>query len=632
MDAFVSRLEAALSAESFNGLEGSVHRVDGGLRFVASKEKVAQRELVVPTAEVERLMAAFNACDVSKQKDMLSCACRAYVGGAADVPQTWSSAKPRLLPQLWSLAKIMKKQAELQGAAVVPFCGINGEATVPSGCDLGVVVVCDFSVSGAVCETPVLSRDLQRWATDGDAPCDWTQLLRVAVDNLRLLTKKRETEPNFKRWNHHESGCGSTQWRDRYDAARAALLPSIVAKRKREDGGREPGAHVAVFAARDVSLATTARNALGLCYLGDMLHTQMKPKAGDGLISTIPFRLVKVKMASNAAAHPLVQKAGEGVCWRWQIYRPAASAGEFSVPTNTEEVEALLAAIEFGGPTPVFGETDDARRRLEQRSVMDVEKDAGNQLFAAGEYAQSWGRYDAAISLGEAAAQEGDGEVARPLAIVHANAAAALLKLADVAVWALASPGTKSPDASAKAAQALRHAMRAAQLDANYAKAHARCAAAFTILGETAAAADATRLAEECTVRDKAAATAKRAVEVEKRNVELAKRAAVVEKKRLAAEAKLKLADAADAARRAKADAKKAAALKAAAPKATITLDDGAALAGIAGLEGLVPNAFDMPQYDFSSALPPRLPGHFDASQFGASKLSPGYVATNNVN
>ena len=101
------------------------------------------------------------------------------------MPHTWALAQPRVVPQLWSLEKIFQKQAELVGGVVLPYCGVNGEESPlhPSMTDFGVVVVCDFSLAASVCETPVLSRDLQQWALNDEAPRDWVSFsVELQVD------------------------------------------------------------------------------------------------------------------------------------------------------------------------------------------------------------------------------------------------------------------------------------------------------------------------------------------------------------------------------------------------------------------------------------------------------------------
>ena len=444
---------------------------------------------------------------------------------------------------------------------------------------MAVVLVCDFApetnVKGAPSlETCVLSRDVAAWGSDCG---DWTNALRVSLSNLRDRTKRREALETFSaRWEHHASGCGSTTWRDRYDAARCALLPSVVARRKREDGRPEPGAHVCVFAARGCALAATSKNALGLCYLGDVVHTKIGP-TGDGLsrraydrrrrnntfgdvdvswrpgrgptdvdipwrpgrgatdvdvpwrpgrgatdvdVSWRPgrgptdvdipwrpgrgatdvdipwkpgrgataaarrspiarrrrYRLVKVKMPGTrgaAASHPLVQKAGEAMTWKWLAYAPSPSSGEFSVPTNASQIDELLKCLEEGRACPVFGPTEDERKDAARMAAFEGVKAQGNAAFASGKWLDAIQAYDRAIQIvADAAADQRPMfvEQPRPLAAAHANAALCFLRLE-----------AEMDDEKKKknlAAEALRRALAAAEADAHYAKAHDRCAKA----------------------------------------------------------------------------------------------------------------------------------------------------------
>ena len=142
----------------------------------------------------------------------------------------------------------------------------------------------------------MLSKDVRNWSIS------WTDALRSALDNLRQRTRRLEASSVFqKRWEHHPSGCGSTLWRDRYDAARCALLPSVVARRKREDGQPEPGAHVCVFAARGLALGSTSKTPWIMLF-GDVVHTKIKP-TGD-MLSAQAYRLVKVKTGAWQKAPP----------------------------------------------------------------------------------------------------------------------------------------------------------------------------------------------------------------------------------------------------------------------------------------------------------------------------------------
>lgn len=503
-EAFLEAISSALATNAF-GVAGGAVPSNGGVVFTNAQKQGR----LVPGPEFARLATSYETAPTDKERAALvECACRAWIGGAADVPASWDAARARVLPQLWTLEWIRQKQSTLPPGVILPYCGLHGEED-STLYDVGVVLVCDFAPEEAnntpSLETVVLSKDIRNWSIS------WTDALRAALDNLRARTRRLEASSPFeKRWEHHPSGCGSTLWRDRYDAARCALLPSVVARRKREDGQPEPGAHVCVFAARGLSLGSTSKNALGLCYLGDMVHTKIKP-TGD-LLSSQAYRLVKVK-TTQGKPHPLVQKAGESVTWRWLPYAPAALSGEFSLPTSQEEVEALLECIEHGRPCPVFGPTEDQRRFEARRGAFDGSKAQGNVCFAANDWKGALQAYDRACKVASEAA--GDrmplyAEEPRPLAAVHANAALCFLKLAE------ASEGQE-----ALYAQALKRAMASAEADGTYAKAHDRCAKAFEALGEIGAAQESRKLYEACKKSDDAAKAEARKVALAARQVKL---------------------------------------------------------------------------------------------------------------
>ncbi len=488
-EAFVTAIGEALTANAY-GIAGACTPSNGGVVFTNAKKQAR----LVPAPEFARLAAAYGNAPTEQQRNALvECACRAYVGGAADVPSGWDDAKQRLLPQLWTLSKIRQKQAALPPGVVLPYCGLHGEDD-STLYDVGVVLVCDFAPEDAnnapSLETVVLSKDIRNWSIS------WTDALRSALDNLRQRTRRLEASSVFqKRWEHHPSGCGSTLWRDRYDAARCALLPSVVARRKREDGQPEPGAHVCVFAARGLALGSTSKNALGLCYLGDVVHTKIKP-TGD-MLSAQAYRLVKVKTAPGRK-HPLVQKAGEGLTWKWLPYAPAALSGEFSLPTSKDEVEALLECIEAGRPCPVFGPTEDQRRFNVRKSTFDGSKAQGNASFQGNDWKGALQSYDRACKVANEASQDRMPlypDEPRPLAAVHANAALCFMKLAEE------SDGKQR---EVLYAQALKRAMSSAEADGTYAKAHDRCAKCFEALGELEASNESRKLFEACKASDDA--------------------------------------------------------------------------------------------------------------------------------
>lgn len=409
------------------------------------------------------------------------------------VPSSWEDAKHGLLPQLWPLSTILERQAGLGWS--LPWCGLHGEEDdeARKAYDIGVVVVYDPAKDGADhggLERLVLSQDLQNWRDE-----TWITVLRQAVENLRTRTACLERAPGFERFLRHETGCAASKWSDRYDAARCALLPSLVAKLP------GAGSRVCIFATQKCALAATARNPLSLCYAGDCAATKLSDQPP---LSKTPYRLVKVKVGTKVARHPLVQKAGEGVRWRWQRYLPAVASGEFCVPSTEEEVTAILESIEKGEPMPVFGAISDARHAAVRVDKCQLHKSEGNVKFAASDFRGAAASYAAALrELDDDDQQQQQQRILaflehkdrtaaiKALAMIRANLAAALLNMHD-------------DDPKTRAVEALRHAMRAVELDPEYAKGHARCASAFAVLGEEQAAKQSTDLAHALVERAKA--------------------------------------------------------------------------------------------------------------------------------
>jgi len=396
----------------------------------------------------------------------------AFGSGAADVPKEYAACGQALLPQVWPFQKLANMM--LSGVVEVPHCGLHGEPAPLDGKgvqELAVVLVYEhIDASGALpTETPVLSTDLTRWNVS------FTDAMRVALENLRTRTK-RGVAPE-KRWEHHASGCGQSGWCDRFDAARTALLPILVAKRKRPDGVVDAGGHVIALATSSCVLATMSKNPMGLCFMGETWHLKIK---SHELLTKNPLRLMKMKEVPGQSRgdHPLNQKAGEGMVWRWMPYAPGGpplrSQGEFSVPVESDEVDAILNAVESGRPIPVFGRDveDTVAKAAAAKEIFLKKKDAANAFFKGGEFVKAIAAYDAAL----AAQVPSDADAA----IVHSNAAQALLNLAE----------QDEPRKQACAAEALRRAAKAVELDGANAKALARCAAACAILGETEAAAE----------------------------------------------------------------------------------------------------------------------------------------------
>jgi len=516
----LARLDAAFADAGLDTQQCQYDEASGQMVIAGDHTRV------VPVA---MLFAHYSACaDEASRQKLVSAAMEAFVQGAADVPGEYKACGARLLPQLWPISKIASRQVTLPSGFELPHCGLHGEAPpLKEEQELGVVLVCDYIAEGLpAMETPVLSSDLVRWGVS------FVDALQRALENLRSRTKSGL--PAEKRWEHHPTGCGESCWKDRFDAARIALFPKLVTGRKRPDGAPEPGGHVVAFATNSCALATMSKNGLGLCFMGDTLHLQIAAKDEQTkvkqLLSATPMRLMKMKDpqagVEKASRHPLQQQASEGFVWRWLPYTPGGpplrSPGEFSVPIDQGEVDAILNAAEAGKPLPVFTK-ESASEKAAASKTFTSKKDEGNALFKAGECVKAVMAYDAALEAG--APKDADAAVA------HSNAAQALLNLA------AADP----PRREACAAEALRRANAAAELDPTNAKAFARCAAACDILGEDEAAKEFRARQEGCTAADAATRALKQA-EAERRRKELEEqkaKAAVAKQEREARDALL---------------------------------------------------------------------------------------------
>jgi len=529
---FVEALCKALEAAGFAGEHRQFDEASGQLVLEGAITRV------VPVAA---LCPGYTSCpDDSSRCEFINAVANAFAHGAADVPSNYSDCGARLLPQIWPIHKILARQATLPCDHKLPHCGLHGEQpsllTSGSGMEVhtvGVVLVCDYMADSskpllAPIETPVLSSDLARWGVS------FVDALQKALENLRVRTRVGPAVD--KRWEYHDSGCARSAQCDRFDAARCALFPTLVVKRKRSDGVPEPGGHIVAFASTSCVLAATSKNALGLCYMGDTLHLKMgnddENTKAQNLLSTTPYRLLKMKDPFAAATssksdpppmrHPLNQIASEGFVWRWRAYKaggpPLCAQGEFSVPITQEEVDGILGAIQSGGPMPVFSHPDP--EEVAKPSQFAKLKEQANAVFKAGDYVKAIVAYDAALSS-KPAPSDSDA------AIAHANAAQAMLNLAGVEVDNDRKQGC--------AAEAMRRAMLASQLDPTFGKAHARLAAACEILGEHAAATEARGKAEACAnakaIADTAANAAKQS-EAEKEREELKARKEKMEQAR----------------------------------------------------------------------------------------------------
>ena len=417
-----------------------------------------------------------------------------------------------LLPQLWSRERCAALCGKAQGD-MLPHCSLSGDLPLPEGPEGDiVVVVCYVDDKQTVV---LMSSNLQEWELT------FTESLRFAMKNLQNLTKGEHAMKPAERWSLHPSGCATTQWLDGSDAARIALLPLVAATRKRAEG--DEGGMVALFASSHITLTGGSKNPLGLCYAGDVANTQIAP---NELLCSSPWRLVKALADPQAERHPLRQlskppKADPSAAprvWKWIPYIPGP--GEFSVPRDQNEVDAILAACEAiqGGNSgiqiPVFGKIstpEDARQEKCKHALQFKEK--GGQRFVAEDFTGALEAYLAALQLEVLSSSDS--------AKVHANMAACLIKLGG----------------EERAAKALRAAVEAYTLDPTYAKAYFRAAQALEILGETEGAAEAQAKADELTAAENAVKEAKRVAQREKKAAKEAKQNAQREK-RVAKEAK----------------------------------------------------------------------------------------------
>jgi len=198
--------------------------------------------------------------------------------------------------------------------------------------------------------------------------------------------------------------------------------------------------------------------------------------------------------------------------WKWIPYIPGP--GEFCVPRDQNEVDAILAACESlqsgakGVQIPVFGQSttpEDARQERCKHALSL--KDEGGKRFVAENFTGALEAYLAALQVEALSSSDS--------AKVHANMAACLIKLGG----------------EERAAKALRAAVEAYTLDPTYAKAYFRAAQAPEILGETDAAAEAQAKADDLTAAENAVKEAKRVAQREKRAAKEAKQNAQREKK-----------------------------------------------------------------------------------------------------
>ncbi|CAK9039125.1 unnamed protein product [Durusdinium trenchii] len=97
------------------------------------------------------------------------------------------------------------------------------------------------------------------------------------------------------------------------------------------------------------------------------------------------MRLLKMKDSKDARSerHPLESVASEGMVWRWMPYSPGGpplhSPGEFSVPIDQGEVDAILDAAEHGRAVPVF--TQQSTKVTKKSTDFLAKKDRSHRAF-----------------------------------------------------------------------------------------------------------------------------------------------------------------------------------------------------------------------------------------------------------
>mmetsp|Transcript_73726 Transcript_73726/g.210161 ORF Transcript_73726/g.210161 Transcript_73726/m.210161 type:complete len:373 (-) Transcript_73726:1053-2171(-) len=336
--------------------------------------------------------------------------------------------------QVWSRAKFEQVRAALPAGVMLPHCTVNGDDDLPpaSALDGALVVVVVWAPTGTKIQTAVVSFHLQTWSMT------FIECLRLGMTNLRAKTKEGPAAAG--RWENHPSGCGRSVWSDGFDAARCALLPSLVAQRPRPEG--DAGGVVVLFAAPQCVLTAGSSNPLGLCWAGDVANCQIAQT--PDLLSGTPYRLVKAPApAPGGPKHPLrvaANKAGDKI-WKWVPYfskqggtgvTAAASSQEYSVPRDREQADAILNAIENKQPVPIF--TDPAAQKLldeqaaavaaaKKERVLSLKAD-GNAKFKEGDCQQALKYYGAALQTWSSVSNNDDKETA---SVLHANSVGSAL-------------------------------------------------------------------------------------------------------------------------------------------------------------------------------------------------------------
>jgi tetratricopeptide (TPR) repeat protein len=205
--------------------------------------------------------------------------------------------------------------------------------------DLAVVTVCDRGHARFFVTTAAL----EQWGKS------FNDVFAAAAKNMKQ-------QAGVKEWKSHPSACATSPWNDGFDAARIAAFPSFVEAAKTK-GGADEGDRVVLFGATNCSLVAGSRNPIGLCFAGDIVVNDIA-KSGD-LLSKTPYRLARVSATEFA----------------WTAYAP--SAGEFSVPAEQSEIDAILEAVQGGRAIPVFGTSPAPKKKAApQEGKKSMEKKA----------------------------------------------------------------------------------------------------------------------------------------------------------------------------------------------------------------------------------------------------------------
>lgn len=431
---------------------------------------------------------------------------KTYVSSTSGKPADFQSAMTLLKPRLQTKGYFRKKTAELPQGQSIPHCGLSGAPLTASASlsEIGVCVVVDLGHA----IVPVLSGDLVVWGGRS-----FEDVLAIAITNLRKASGQSAGKGNPKTWKFgkHASACCQSEWGDQFDSTRAAVIPNMVmmmgpgamAGAPRNTGG-DP---VVIFAAHSQCMAAGSKNPLSLCFMGDMtLDVVKKRDAQNGgskssdnitasnltsvLLSVLPYRLRRITGKANTKKHPLhmpVHGSKTDEIYVWERYK--RGEGEFSIPSNQQEIDAILEGTQTG-KIPVFDESKDADgeeipETADEKAIRI--KGEGNALFSKKKWKDALAKYTEAIDF-------------QPKNhILFGNRAMCRLKLSEQyrqkANKAEGEVKTKSDKQSKRQAElALEDATTATECNGHWSKGWARKGSALQALHRLEEAADALRI------------------------------------------------------------------------------------------------------------------------------------------